>query len=377
MNKRLLVCSTDLMMIQFLVPHIRYLSQNGYTIDLACSEVGNRMDEVRESLTDYTESIHTVRLHRSPLALGNLLGYGDLKRIMDAGRYDLIWTNEPVMGVMSRLAARNVRRKGTKVLYMVHGFHFYKGAPLFNWLVFYPIEKGLVGATDEIVTINREDYARAKSMGFRKVDYIHGVGINTSRLHKNEEQTDIRHELGLESSTFLVLSVGELNRNKNQSTILCAIAQIHDVRVHYLVCGKGAELDNLKKLAHELGIEDRVHFLGYRMDVVDICYQADVFAMPSHREGLPVASLEAMYCGLPLVTSGVRGLADIMENGVTGFVCDTEDAAAFADAIEKLKEDPELRKRIAEHNREAVKLFGVDSTIHEAESILSFSDKPD
>lgn len=357
MGKSILITSTDLMMIQFLVPHIIYLSQNGYEVEVACSAVGGRMEEIREELCDYTKAIYVVRLHRSPLNLGNVNGYKDMKCIIEENHYDIVWTNEPVMGVVTRLAAKKARKKGTKVLYMTHGFHFYKGAPIQNWLLFYPIERLMASKCDVICTINREDYKRAQRFNVKRVEYVHGIGINTDRLTPKNKQGDIRSELGLSEKDFLVLSVGELNANKNQQVIIKAIEQLRDKNIHYLLCGKGDQRQNLEKLATELGVEDRVHFLGYRKDVVDICSQADVYVMPSLREGLPIASLEAMYCGLPLVTSNIRGLVDVMEHGVTGYMCFPNDVQGFSDGIRELKEHPDLRKQMGAINQKVVRPY--------------------
>lgn len=371
MKKRLLVTSTDLMMIQFLVPHVKNLSKYGYEVEIACSDVGSRMDEVCDALNEFVEEIHVVRLVRSPVSPKNILGYRDMKKVIDQGNYDIIWTNEPVMGVVTRLAARNARKNGTKVLYMVHGFHFYKGAPKLNWMVFYPIEKFAGHFCDRVVTVNREDYKRARKMGFPDVKYIHGIGINTTRLTPNEKQKDIRAELGLEKDAYLVLSVGELNENKNQKTIISAIAQLNDPDIHYILCGKGDQLENLQKHAAELDVVDRVHFLGYRTDVVDVCSQSDVYVMPSRREGLPVASLEAMYCGLPLVTSNIRGLVDVMKNGISGYLCAPDDVDAFADGIYYLKNNNKKRKEISKYNKEAVKPFLFESVKKEVLNIIN------
>ena len=370
MNKRLLITSTDLMMVQFLIPHVRNLAEHGFEVEIACSEVGGRLNEVREKLSDVVKAVHEVRLVRSPFSPVNLKGLQDLKRVIDKGQYDLIWTNEPVMGVMTRLAARHTRKRGTKVIYMVHGFHFYKGAPLVNWLLFYPIEKWAGHFCDSVVTVNREDYARAQRMGLPDVRYIHGIGINTERLSRGQDFSDIRSELGLRQDDFLVLSVGELNENKNQKTILRAIASLKDPAVHYLLCGKGDQLEKLQRLAQTLGISSRVHFLGYRNDVVDICRQTDVFVMPSHREGLPVASLEAKYCGLPLITSKIRGLEDVMEDGVSGYLCEPDDDAGFAEKIRHLKEQPKERSAMGLSNQESVKPFCVENTKLEVEEIM-------
>lgn len=251
MDKRILVTSTDLMMVQFLLPHIRNLVENGYTVEIVCSDVGGRMEEIHNKINDCVKKIHTVNLHRSPINLGNFKGFGEMKRIIEQGHYDIIWTNEPVMGVVTRLAAKKARKRGTKVLYMVHGFHFFDGAPKQNWLIYYPIEKMMASKADVICTVNHEDYNRAKNFKVKEVKYIHGIGINTARLTIGENRKNIREELKLSENDFLVLSVGELNENKNQKVIIQAISLLKDKNIHYILCGKGDQMDTLKNLAKE------------------------------------------------------------------------------------------------------------------------------
>ncbi|MBQ6287668.1 MAG: glycosyltransferase family 4 protein [Clostridia bacterium] len=364
MAKSILITCTDSMMKQFLEPHVKNLAGNGYEVEIACSEVLNRMAEVREDLGEYAR-IHLLHLKRSPLALSNFRGYREIKKIIDEGQYDLIWTNEPVMGVATRLAARKGRKLGTRVMYMVHGFHFYTGAPLLNWLLFYPVERLMASKADCICTINREDYARAQKMHTPKAAYIHGVGIDTERLKEGENRTDLRKELGLPQNAFLVLSVGELNENKNQQVIIQAVAQLNDPQVHYILCGKGDRLKELQELVEELHISEQVHFLGYRKDIAEICRQCDLFALPSRREGLPFAAMEAMYCGLPLVNSGIRGLTDITEDGSSGYICGTDDVQQYADSIRKLKNNPDARMRMGERNRKTVEAFTIGQTKQE------------
>lgn len=371
MKKRILITSTDLMMIQFLIPHVINFSENGFCVDIACSEVGGRMEDVRRALEGKINAIHRVRLVRSPASARNLQGYRDMKSLLDNHTYDIIWTNEPVMGVVTRLAARKLRKAGTKVVYMVHGFHFYEGASLANWMLFYPIEWFMSRFCDMIVTINREDEVRARKFPCPRVEYIHGIGVNTERLHRRDERSNVRAELNLAPEDFLVLSVGELNENKNHQLILRAIAGLNDEQIHYAICGKGPLGQRLGALARDLGIEDRVHFLGYRKDVVDICAQADVFVLPSRREGLSVASLEAMYCGLPLITSRVRGSGDYLEEGVSGFLRSADDVDGFADAILRLKEDAGLRKDFGAHNREAVMPYCLENVKQEIVNLFS------
>ncbi len=372
--KNILVTSTDLMMIQFLVPHIINLSQNGYNVELACSNVGGRLDEVRNVLMPYTLDIHEVRLRRSPLSTTNFSGYKDMVNMMSNNHYDIIWTNEPVMGVVTRLAARKLRKSGTKVLYMAHGFHFFNGAPKLNWMIYYPIEKLAAHLTDVICTVNEEDYIRAQSFNVPRVEYIHGIGINTDRLSSKEDRNNIRKELGLSDFDFIVLSVGELNRNKNQRTIIKALGKLQNNRIHYVICGQGTEEDKLKSIAQKEGISNNVHFLGYRRDVVDICSCTDVYVMSSFREGLPVSTLEAMYCGLPMITSKTRGLVDVNKDGINGYTCKCTDFNGFADKIQYLYNEYSLRVAIGMRNKEEVMPFTIGNTkievLHLLNSIL-------
>lgn len=362
MAKRILITSTDLMMVQFLVPHVINLSENGFHVEIACSNVGGRVEEIRSKLKNYVKEIHIVRLKRNPLAAVNFAGYHDMRRIINTGCYDLIWTNEPVMGVVTRMAARSARKNGTKVMYMTHGFHFFKGAPKKNWMIFYNIELWASRLCDVITTINQEDYQRAKKMHSPVVKYIHGIGINPARLSQQDTRVDIRKELQLHKDAFLCISVGELNENKNHQVVIKALGQLKDLDIHYIICGKGNQLENLKTLAKAQGVEKNVHFLGYRMDVLDICSQSDLFVFPSHREGLPIAPLEAMYCGLPLITSKIRGPVDFMEEGETGYLTDPDDINSFASKIKKLKSEPERCAEMGGNCRKAIVPFLLDNS---------------
>ena len=205
--KKILITCTELMMIQFLLPHVKYLSENGFHVEIACSNVGGRMEEVCSTLRGIAKAIHPLRLERSPASPKNLLGYRDMKRLLKENRYDIIWANEPVMGVVTRLAARKARKTGTKVVYMCHGFHFYKGASLANWLIFYPVERFMSRFCDMIVTINHEDEARAKTFHCPRVEHINGIGVDFSKRQCTISREEKRRELGVCDSDILVLSV--------------------------------------------------------------------------------------------------------------------------------------------------------------------------
>lgn len=358
MNKRLLITSTDLMMIQFLVPHVNHLSENGFDVTIACSVVGNRLDDVKQAVSNRVK-IRTVRLVRNPLQISNIRGYTDLKNIIDFEKFDIIWANEPVMGVMTRLAAKKARCNGTKVVYMSHGFHFYKGAPKLNWLAC-PIEIFMSRWNDVLVTINWEDFYWAKKhLHTKEVRHIDGIGVDFSKRVILSPRNVKREELNIHEDEILILSVGELQKRKNHAPMIRAIAALANPKVKYYICGRGKLKENLQELARDLKIQNQVSFLGYRKDVPEIMNAADIYAHPSLREGLGLASLEAMAAGLPLVTSNVQGIPDYVENGVTGFMCDPMDVEAYTANLEKLISNKELRNKISKENQKRVLKYDI------------------
>lgn len=367
--KRLLLTCTDLMAIQFLVPHVKYLSAHGFSIELACSDVGGRLDELRTAL-DGIAPVHVVRLVRSPFSPGNRKGYGDLKRIIDGSRWDVIWTNEPVMGVMTRLAAKKARKSGVKVVYMVHGFHFYKGAPLRNWLLYYPVEKYCSRLCDMIVTINEEDYRRAKTFHAERVEKIPGVGVNIDHFAPNPEiRRWWREKLSLAEDDIALLTVGELHKGKNQQTVIQAMQKANNPHFHYFLCGKGEEETNLKKLAAKCGLEKQVHFLGYRKDIAEIMCACDVFVFMSLREGLSKALMEAMASGMPVICTNIRGNVDLIEDTKGGYVVQNN-VDQVAKMINFLSRDTQLMDAMGRYNEKVVGAFQEERAVESVNALL-------
>lgn len=356
--KRLLLTCTDLMAIQFLVPHVKYLSQNGFSVELACSDVGGRIDELREILSGIAK-IRTVRLVRSPFSPGNLKGYSDLKKIINSDHWDVIWTNEPVMGVMTRLAAQKARRSGTKVIYMAHGFHFYKGAPKLNWMIYYPVEKFCSRLCDMIITINNEDFERAKKFHAPKVEKINGIGVDLEKFSPNElARIEKRKELGISNDETLLFTVGELTHRKNQHIILETLSLLGDSKIKLAICGCGDLEDKLKSMADSLGVAKRVQFLGYRKDVYDLYNAADIFVFSSLQEGLPRAVMEAMANAKPVICSDIRGNTDLIDPQ-SGLVL-SNNPKQYAQVIKELISNQELSKRIGISNSVAIQDFCIE-----------------
>ncbi|MBQ9780408.1 MAG: glycosyltransferase family 4 protein [Clostridia bacterium] len=329
---------------------IKELIGQGHTVEIACNESDRPVDPFYHELGC---PVHQIDCSRSPLSKATVKAIKQLKGLVETNRYDVVHCHTPVAATCTRLACRKLRKtQGVKVFYTAHGFHFCKGAPLKNWLIYYPVEKLCAHYTDKLITINHEDYSLAqRKMKAREVLYVPGVGVDLKRFQNVfVDKAAKRRELGIPEDATVLLSVSEVNENKNHQIIIRAMARLQRENMHYMIAGSGPLADALLQLAQSLGMADRVHMLGYRNDIPELCYAADIFCFPSYREGLGLAAIEAMACGLPIVTSNVHGINDYSQNNVTGYKCAPKDTDGFAEAIRKLADDPTLRKQIGVRN---------------------------
>lgn len=360
MKKALVLASVASMIDQFNIPNIRLLIELGYHVDVACNFVegstcsNEKIALLKSTLTNMGVNCFQVDFARNVLKImQNLKAYRQTRRIVVDGKYDLIHSHSPIGGLLSRIAARSVRKNGTKMVYTAHGFHFYKGAPLLNWLLFYPIEKVSSCFTDTLITITKEDFARAQNTMYAKeVAYIPGVGIDVDKFRTDIPESiklQKRQEIGVETSDIMILSVGELNKNKNHEIVLRAIAKLGRKDVHYVIAGCGILKEYLEDLALELGLTGQLHLLGFRTDIKDWYKVADVFAHPSFREGLSVAVMEAMASGMPIVCTDIRGNTDLIDEGKGGYLFSPLDVDSAVSALKKVVENTN-RKELAMYN---------------------------
>ena len=346
-------------MMQFHLPYLKMFQDMGWETAVASR---NDYEDPADCVIPFCDTYYDIPFERMPWKPKNLTAYRMLKKIIDEGEYDIIHCHTPVGAMIARLAALSARKKGTKVIYTAHGFHFFKGAPLLNWLVFFPAEWVLAPVTDVLITINLEDHARAKRlMKAKRIEYVPGIGIDTGKFHADPEiYQEKRRELGFGEEDFLILTVAEMTKNKNHITHLQALALLKEKEefshMHYLIVGRGEEWPNLERSARELGISDHVHFMGYRTDAPDFYRCSDLFLFMTFREGLSVALMEAMGSGMPILCSRIRGNTDLVEDGISGEFPVIE-PQAVADAILKLYRDPERRAAYGKAAAEKVKLF--------------------
>ena len=366
--KKALVCAHVASMIQqFNMENIRLLQQLGYTVDVVCNleQPGGitpeKAREMQAQLTELGVGVYHMPAPKKVTAAGDIMqSFRIVRRLMQENRYDLVHCHSPIGGAICRMANRvSGNYKKTKIIYTAHGFHFYQGAPLINWLMYYPIEKICARWTDVLITINREDHQLAKArMSAGEALYVPGVGVDVEKLAavcvSREEKLQ---QLGISPEDFVIFSVGELNSNKNHRVIIEAMAKMELANVHYMIAGRGADGAKLQELARSYGLEERVHVLGYRSDVPELMAAADVYAFPSYREGLPVSMMEAMAMGKAVVCSQIRGNVDLMEDKKGGFLLLPNDVDGFAAAIETILCDGKLRQQMSEYNKAVMNNF--------------------
>ena len=270
----------------FMVPHIVMLLDQGHEVHIAC----NIQKDIKPYLIERGCKIFNIKFQRSPLKKQNYNSYIQLKKIIEQEYYDIVHTHTPVASTIVRLACKN--NKNVKVIYTAHGFHFYKGAPLKNWLIYYPIEKWLSRYTDKLITITKEDFNLANKKFYSNVYYIPGAGVDPDRYSSYNKTyiKELRKSLGYDNQQFLLLCIGELNQNKNQSTIIKAIKETLNefADIKLLLAGKGPLERNLKSMVKAMNLENKVEFLGYRTDLEKYINICDVIITASLREGLPL-----------------------------------------------------------------------------------------
>ena len=295
-----------------------------------------------------------------PFHLTNLKALSQIKKIIKEDKIDVVQSSTPIGGALGRIAAYQCGIKYN--IYAAHGFLFFKGAPLVNRTIYKWEEQILAHITDTLITINPQDYLAAqkfKLRGGKKPYMIHGAGVKIG-VHVDVDVEEKRRSIGIPKEATMLLSAGDLNKNKNNHVVIKALGALNDPSVFYVQCGVGPEEDNLRKLADKCGVKDNVIFLGYRTDMPELMKCTDIFVMASFREGVPRSIMEAMDMGKPCIGSNTRGVADLIEAGIGGIICMPKDYNAFANAVKTLKNNKELCERMGAFNHEKVKGYSYE-----------------
>lgn len=360
-KKILIVTTISGFLPQFEKNDVKILQEYGYEIHYA-SNFNNPIYYCnQEQLREQGIVLHQIDIDKSPLSIvRNVKAFFSIRHIIKSEKINAVHCHNPVGGVVGRLATVGLRKR-PYVIYTAHGFHFYKGAPWKNWVLYYTAEKLMARFTDQIVTINKEDLELARKFKLRKngkVDKICGVGVDNTRFVRNEAQNAlIRGQLNIPIDAFHIVTAAELNDNKNQAVIIEAIAELGRSNVYYSICGSGPNEEVFKKLIKEKNLEKQVKLLGYRNDMPDILSAADCFAFPSKREGLGIAAVEALLCGVPVIGADNRGTREYLRDDSNGIVCKSNKKEGYVKAIRALMDNPNLRRRYSQTCRDSAIRF--------------------
>lgn len=377
-KKALVIASMASMLDNFNRSNIDILDKLGYEITLAANFKDEDSNSVEKNQAFYREmrskgyNVVHIDFSRSVSNLSKQLRSVKQVRELLKNKYDLVHCNSPICSVITRLAYRKYRKSNNgKLLYTAHGFHFYDGAPKKNWCIYYPIEKFCSRFTDVLITINQEDYNRAKnSFHARKTIYIPGIGIDIGKFaNVSIERSAKRSELGITDNDIMILSVGELNENKNHSTVIKALGQIPDTNIHYFIAGKGDMAQYLEELAAKNNVN--LHLLGFRTDVAELYKCADLFVLPSFREGLNVSLMEAMASGLPCVASRIRGNTDLLSDELERFTFDCNDINEIISVIKDAVNDIPSARDLFERSNNRMQMFSKDKVREYIKAIYS------
>ena len=368
MQKVLFTATVDSHIKHFHLPYLKWFQEQGYEVHVAT----NGKEEI-----PYCNKKHIVRFERSPFKTNNLKAIKQLKKIIEKEKFDIIHCHTPMGSVVTRIAAMKAREKyHTKVIYTAHGFHFFKGAPIINWLIYYPVEKMLDKAMDCLITINEEDYNLAKRrFKTKQIELVHGVGVDETKFNitmTEQEKAELRRSLGIEENDFVIIYPAELNKNKNQGMLLNAITKLKKQgyeNIKVLLPGKDSNNGAYEIMAKNLEIEQQIKFLGYRTDIPKLIKISNLAVATSTREGLPINMVEAMYCELPCIATINRGHKELIESGKNGFLVEINNVNQLASNILELYKSKELRIEFTKNAKEKAEVFILYNVKNEMEKI--------
>ena len=368
MKKVLIVATVPSMIGQFNMNNISILLSLNYEVHVACDWndrsvwTNEKVKNLKEQLGKLKVKCIQIDYSRTMFSLmDHYQSYRQTMKLLMENKYEFVHCHTPIASAIVRLVCKKTK---IKCIYTAHGFHFFKGAPLKNWIIFYPIEKWLSKYTDILITINEEDYARAKfKFKMKQLEYVPGVGIDIKKYQLVDfDRSGYRKNLCYSNEDFVIISVGELSKRKNHEIVIEAIYKLHNLNIKYMIVGKGNLEERLNSKIIKYGLQNQVKILGFRTDIPELLKSSDLFVFPSLQEGLPVALMEAMATGMPCLVSNIRGNVDLIDNTIDvnkNVTFAPTDLCGFMDGIKRMYESPDLRKKIGSVNFEKSKKYDI------------------
>lgn len=371
-KKALLLAPMGSVHRRFNKANIDALHALGYEVELCANFENGEGPEIHNQKYINECKDNGIAVHSIPFARHSLTGclrcMPQLRSLLANNKYDIVHAHTETGGLLLKFA-HSVKRN-SKFIYTPHGMSFWKGSSIRSQLVYKPLERWICSGMDMNLGMNREEVDCLERWNKNSATYIHGIGLNVSRMQSPVRiRIEVRREFGLSELDKFIVSIGELDDNKNHITVIRALAQLGRSDFKYVVCGVGPNKELLLEEATKLGVKNNVLLVGYRSDVPDILNAADIFVFPSYHEGMPVSALEAMACGLPIICSEIRGNVDIIREGDNGYLFQPSDVETLARKLEYLLDDAEKRKVMGLKNKENVKDFSLESVTEELKRI--------
>jgi len=374
MKKALLVSTVIGFMASFERSDIALLQELGYEVHLACNCKVYGDNEQFAELKKLNAVMHDIPFSRSLFSKKHIESYKELDKLMKEERFNIVHCHTAVGSALGRMAAH--KNNVPVIMYTAHGFHFCKGGPVLNRIVFYPIEKHLSRFTDILVTINNEDYELAKKkLQAKIIKRIHGVGIEIERFGNgvSKSRDEKRKELGIKSGEILLFSVGELDKYKNHRVVLEAMKILASRGYKYIIAGEGVLRTSHEQYIKDNNLEGSIQLLGFRTDIAELLKAADIYVFPSTMEGLSVALMEAVASKKLIVCSEIRGNVDTVITKESYFSPHSvKELTVKIEAINQLTEDE--KNRLVEENYNNLKKYRLSEVRKEMKAIYKIAD---
>ena len=363
MKKVLFVANTDRHINLCHIPYLKLFHDKGYKVYVAT----NSSDKL-----DYCDVKINISLDRKPFKIKNIIAIRELKKIINKENFDLIHVHTPTGSVVGRIAAIKVKKKGTRVIYTAHGFHFFKGCPKINYILYYPIEKILSRYTDLIITMNKEDYIFAKNHFIKtEIEYIPGIGFNIDKFDKvstKKEIDELKKEINVKEE-FIITYVAEISKRKRQEYLIKVLSKMNLNNIKILLVGENTNDKKVRYLINKYNLIDKVLILGFRNDINTILDITDLVVSVSSQEGLPLNIMEALYKNKCVLATKERGVLDLIHDG-NGILIGKYDKVAFMEAIYLLKSNSKYRKEIS-NSKKDIEKYSIKNVIKIMEGIYT------
>jgi glycosyltransferase involved in cell wall biosynthesis len=372
MPKILMVSTIAPTLRGFLLPFADHFRSQGWQVDGLAQ--GTADCAICQTHFDQAWDVHWSR---NPLDFNNLRATPQwIQHVVTNTAYDIVHVHTPIAAFVTRYALRHLRRdRNLSVIYTAHGFHFYPGGNPIKNTIFAQLEKQAGQWTDYLMVINRVDETAAKRLSIvspERVVYCPGIGVDLAYYNPQtidaEAVLQVRQSLNLSPQTALFLGIAEFNPGKRHRDMITAFAQLQDPHAHLAFAGTGPLEADMQALAQQLGIRDRVHFLGLRRDIPVLIRAAIATIHASEREGLPRSVMESLALEIPVIGTQIRGTSELLAGG-GGILVPVGDIGAIQCAMQQIIADPSARRTMGEKGRNSMSTFDLKSVIQCHESL--------